>query len=308
MLLFICHASEDQADFVEPLAKVLNAEFDVWYAPYVLHLGDSLRAKIDEGLRSCDFGIVVLSEAFFAKVWPQSELDAMFTLETQSRKIILPIRKGLTVEQLARHSPLLAGRLSVSAAEGIPKVVDKIRLAVTVSDHQRRLTALAAASEKIRTLEQAAAQKQHSLAVLASALGADLLSKSFDELIDFLEQAFDVTASSTALKITVARPTGHIMYASTEAGMHLNVRLAHCAQNSAILTTLEAKVFRVHFDHWGMATEEPPTEFQNREYKPVVTLENSIIWNDAHGTGLYSTEALAAHLVEIFVKELEQQL
>src|SRR5215469_16836052 len=112
MLLFICHASEDQPDFVKPLADKLAKEFEVWYAPYELHLGDSLREKIDVGLKKCDYGIVVVSHAFFAKNWPQNELDALFALERQSRKIILPIWKGVTKDDVQEYSPLLAARLA----------------------------------------------------------------------------------------------------------------------------------------------------------------------------------------------------
>jgi len=67
MRLFISHASEDKKDFVEPLAEALRQVYDVWYDKYVLRLGDSLLRKINEGLASCDFGVVVLSPHFFAK-------------------------------------------------------------------------------------------------------------------------------------------------------------------------------------------------------------------------------------------------
>jgi hypothetical protein len=41
---------------------------------------DSLRAKIDEGLSHSRFGAVILSEALFAKHWPQRELNALVAL------------------------------------------------------------------------------------------------------------------------------------------------------------------------------------------------------------------------------------
>lgn len=59
--LFLSHASEDQQDLVRPLADALKDDFDVWYSEYSLVLGDKLREKIDQGLRDCDYGIVVLS-------------------------------------------------------------------------------------------------------------------------------------------------------------------------------------------------------------------------------------------------------
>jgi hypothetical protein len=75
MLLFICHVSEDKPDFVEPLAVALRKDFEVWYDKFQLTLGDSLLQKITEGLSKCDFGVVVLSKAFFKKKkWAESEL------------------------------------------------------------------------------------------------------------------------------------------------------------------------------------------------------------------------------------------
>jgi hypothetical protein len=88
MLLFVCHASEDRDDFVRPLAEELGKEYEVWYSEYELTLGDSLLQKIDQGLVACDFGIVVLSKAFFEKRWPRAELDGLFGRETRSRKLI----------------------------------------------------------------------------------------------------------------------------------------------------------------------------------------------------------------------------
>ena len=67
MRLFICHVSEDKADFVEPLAFALREFFEVWYDKFQLTLGDNLLQKITEGLLTSDFGVVVLSKAFFAK-------------------------------------------------------------------------------------------------------------------------------------------------------------------------------------------------------------------------------------------------
>jgi TIR domain len=49
---FICHASEDKAALVRPLAERLRAEHvEVWYDEFSLSVGDSLRRSIDRGLR-----------------------------------------------------------------------------------------------------------------------------------------------------------------------------------------------------------------------------------------------------------------
>ena len=75
--IFISHASEDKRTFVRPLAHALKGRgLQIWYDEFSLKLGDSLRRSIDRGLAECSAGVVVLSPSFFAKEWPQRELDA----------------------------------------------------------------------------------------------------------------------------------------------------------------------------------------------------------------------------------------
>ena len=116
--VFISHASEDKAAVAIPIAQELErAGLTVWLDYHELTLGDSLRAKIDEGLGRSRFGVVILSEAFFAKDWPQRELNALIALESKSRKVLLPVLHGIKHQQLARYSPLLADKLSTSTEE-----------------------------------------------------------------------------------------------------------------------------------------------------------------------------------------------
>src|ERR1035441_961792 len=121
---FICHASEDKVSFVEPLANELRKYgLRVWYDRFTLRIGSSLRESIDKGLAKSRFGIVVLSPAFFAKNWPQKELNALFSREVQGNKVILPIWHGVTKEDVLRYSPLLSDLVACNTAHGIPAVV-----------------------------------------------------------------------------------------------------------------------------------------------------------------------------------------
>lgn len=76
--LFISHASEDKAGFVEPLVVALRDRgVSVWYDRFELKLGDDLRQKVDEELREARYGVVVLSPAFLGKRWPEAEPSAL---------------------------------------------------------------------------------------------------------------------------------------------------------------------------------------------------------------------------------------
>jgi hypothetical protein len=130
--VFLSHASEDKKTVVEPLAAELrNRGILVWYDTYDLKLGDNLTAELDKGLGACDYGIVVLSDRFFAKAWPQMELNALLALETNDRrKRVIPIRHGLDQKALVRLSPLLAGRVTISTDVGIPAVAQEVLRAI----------------------------------------------------------------------------------------------------------------------------------------------------------------------------------
>jgi hypothetical protein len=126
--LFICHASEDKASFVRPLAEALRAEnVEVWYDEFTLKVGDSIRRSIDKGLKQSRFGAVVLSQAFFQKAWPQYELDGLAEREMRGAdKVILPIWHGVDHDHVMEYSPPLAGRKAVKTSEGIDSVVNEL--------------------------------------------------------------------------------------------------------------------------------------------------------------------------------------
>lgn len=125
--VFICHASEDKEPFARKLAEALQAEgLRVWYDEFTLTLGDSLRESIDHGLASSRYGVVVLSPHFFAKDWPQRELDGLSALEIEGRKVILPVWHNIDVDEVRRQSPTLADRVAAKSRDGLGVVVQDL--------------------------------------------------------------------------------------------------------------------------------------------------------------------------------------
>ena len=125
--VFISHASEDKAAFVRQLAEALRAAgLQVWYDEFSLKLGDSLRGTVDFGIANSRYGVVVLSNAFFEKQWPQNELDGLSSREVNGQKVILPIWHQIDRATVALFSPMLSGRLAAQSSDGVPKVVEQI--------------------------------------------------------------------------------------------------------------------------------------------------------------------------------------
>ena len=85
---------------------------------------DVLSTKVSARSR---FGVVVLSGNFFAKQWPQRELDGLVAIETTlGRKVILPIWHNLSKQEICEYSPTLADLVAVSSSGGMDNVVKRI--------------------------------------------------------------------------------------------------------------------------------------------------------------------------------------
>lgn len=132
--LFVCHATEDKDEIVRPLVKALvDVGFSIWYDEFALKVGDHLRRAIDKGLAQSRYGLVILSPSFFAKEWPQKELDGLVAKERHGKKVVLPIWHNVDAEYVRRKSPTLSQIYAVSTSKGIDYVVKELLKAVRPS-------------------------------------------------------------------------------------------------------------------------------------------------------------------------------
>ena len=117
--VFISHAWEDKESFADELDEELRKlGLKVWYDTNEIKWGDSMRKRIDEGLRKSRYGIVILSPNYIAegKYWTKTELDGLFQLESSGGKRILPIWHNLTKKEVMEYSPIVASKLAMTTA------------------------------------------------------------------------------------------------------------------------------------------------------------------------------------------------
>lgn len=134
--VFISHAWEDKAEFVDEFAqKARDAELRVWYDRFSLRWGDSLRQGIDAGLRGSYFGVAVLSPNFFAKEWTNYELDGLIERALDGSGRLLPIWHRLTKDDVRKYAPSLAGRLALNTS--LLSADDIVAELVTLRDSYR---------------------------------------------------------------------------------------------------------------------------------------------------------------------------
>ena len=311
MRLFICHASEDKADFVRPLAQALGKHYEVWFDENrdFLTLGDSLLQKIDEGLASCDFGVVVLSKAFFGKKWTRAELDGLFAREGPARKIILPVWKDVSEEEVKAFSPILAGRLGVPTSQGVEKVVEEIRFAVQASEKQRELTKLEAALEAYKTLDQTLSEKHESQKLLDSLDGVHLLRQAFQSIHQIFKSLEAQTQSVKFLKLYVQtqqiqphEPEVTVRAAYGLAwGIQITTMHSHSAREAVLLTTL----FHDQPQRFGGRT--PATQLIVLKFRPSFRADKKVIWSEGPRAKIYGNEELVGYLIGLLQKQIEKR-
>lgn len=125
--IFISHAWEDKEAIARPLAVSLRAlGLRVWYDEFTLRVGASLSGSIDLGLAHSKYGVVIVSEHFLNKDWPQRELAALFAKEEGLKKVILPIWHGVDAEVIRRRSPVLADRVALRSSLGIADLTQQL--------------------------------------------------------------------------------------------------------------------------------------------------------------------------------------
>lgn len=120
--VFVSLAWEDKEDFVDELRAL---SLKVWYDTSEIKWGDSMRKRIDEGLRRSRFGIAVLSPNYIkeGKYWTKAELDGLFQLDSNGGKVLLPIWHHLTKKEVMEYSPLIASKLAMNTSFMTPKEI-----------------------------------------------------------------------------------------------------------------------------------------------------------------------------------------
>ena len=116
--VFISHATEDKDTIARPLRDALTKlGVTVWLDEAQIRIGHSLRRKIDDGIRSSRFGVVILSDSFFRKGWTNHELDGLVTRTVAGEQSLLPIWHDLTIDEVMAYSPSLADKVAMNTSD-----------------------------------------------------------------------------------------------------------------------------------------------------------------------------------------------
>lgn len=135
--LFICHSSADKDTWVRPLVDLLRVRgIACWYDESNIGLGQSIPAKINDGLRRSDALIAFVTRSFLKKDWALSEVGALLYREIQRKTTeVIPVVAGGSevFEQYSDELPFMAQKkaMSVDAPADLPGLADDLAEFVT---------------------------------------------------------------------------------------------------------------------------------------------------------------------------------
>jgi len=192
--VFISFASADRDAVAAPVARALTRRgYSVWYDDDSLVAGDSLRSGLDEGLRQCDFGIVILSEGYFESAWTNDELSGLIAREKASgQRVIIPIWHNITQSQVSEFSPILSDRVALSSEGGIRHLVRSIVQTIQDERLKNPMRVVSFLSENGGRLEIRA--------VANCGDGTSLREAFSDSKIEELQSMVEIFTSNTTLK------------------------------------------------------------------------------------------------------------
>lgn len=123
--VFISHASSDKLAAVNDLRNALRAQgFEVWYDSDKIKWGDKLTGVINDGLRKCEFGIIVISRSYYNRKWCEKELRDLSERDlNEGKKVILPLLLNVTLEEVIKKYPFLEDIKMIEYKKGEEKEI-----------------------------------------------------------------------------------------------------------------------------------------------------------------------------------------
>jgi len=132
---FLSFAVEDKIEIATLLHHKLEEKgLKVWYSGRELLLGSSIQSTITEGLLRSRFAILLISPHYFKTEYTLQELGALWSRETENRKVIIPVFHRITPQEVGLINPALAERWALSTEIGLDQVCDKIAKYISASD------------------------------------------------------------------------------------------------------------------------------------------------------------------------------
>ena len=113
--VFLSYASENKELAGQVANALMKNAIATWWDDWEVRAGDSIRQKVDDGIKGCTHFLVLLTPQSINKTWVNTEMDAAFFSKLEGKCRFIPARYGLAADKLP---PTLRGLLSPEIESG----------------------------------------------------------------------------------------------------------------------------------------------------------------------------------------------
>ncbi len=129
--IFLCHASEDKKDIIEPLFDRLEKDgVSCWYDNREIAVGDSLSDKTNDGIEKSKYVLAVISINFIGKRYANKELNDALDIESingNTKVLALIVDKNNNKEAILTKYPHIAEKYYLTWSSGLDAIVKNIK-------------------------------------------------------------------------------------------------------------------------------------------------------------------------------------
>lgn len=139
--VFLSYSSSERDSCVLPFrARLEEAGIITWCDVHDIAWGDSIVAKINEGLAGSTFVIAFISKTYLSKPWPLKELNASLASHAIESALLLPVFLGVSAREVHAELPLFSDtkHMSVTCPTS-GAVIDDESLGRLIEEIQRRI-------------------------------------------------------------------------------------------------------------------------------------------------------------------------
>ena len=314
--LFISHSSKDKVPFVKQLYEALKAkvQFEVWYDTDSLRLGDSLTFTIPKELSSSDYAIAILSRTYFDSKWCRLEFASMITLETNEKKILLPILHNVSLEEAVAFNPILGDRLAFRSDMSIDKLILAIETATWSAGKAREVGD--PLRKEFSELADALADHEATERLSHSDHGMMLVRAEASRLLELFVKRLEQVNSSMQITVKRTQQLGNSFASPFTDAVLLSGQFRLSLQFGFMTTytndTSHAKIV-VELFHYPHAVptklaEFKPESLSQMEFTPRFTVHENVQWKDSADASIHTSEVVAERALTLFKEEIKSRL
>jgi hypothetical protein len=209
-------------------------------------------------------------------------------LETDERKIILPVWKEISEEDVKAFSPILAGRLGSRTQHGLNSVVEDIERAVQAAQRTATFSEVDNVLDRFRSLNEEVSGTRNAIALEESHEGVNPAKAAAKEILGELRSRIgEIAEQSKDLKISLDKKETELIHGGGFFGIEFVIDYVSKFTNVVTESCLDFRAYRGR-EWFGDKKVEKP--WKRLQFEPTIHHSGKLGWRSRVDKGIFSSD------------------